>query len=140
MRKQGRLAVLFPGEAANNKANKMRPSAQIYPFPAPQAVVARPGASFQKIRTDLVETQLYDARRQMRAAILGAIACGAVTMMCSICAYVSYVAAIIAQSAILWGFATAMLIVGGFFVHIGWREHRDYRGFLMLYRGAMRNV
>lgn len=117
----------------------MRPSAQIHPFPAPQVVVARPGATFQKIRTDLVETQLYDARRQMRAAILGAIACGAVTMMCAICAYVSYVAAIIAQSAILWGFATAMLIVGGFFVHIGWREYREYQGLLMLYRGVMRN-
>jgi len=112
-------------------------SAQIYQFPA-RATIARPGAAFQKIRTDLVETQLYDARRQMRAAILGAVAAGAVTLMCAIVAHAFYMAAILAQSLLLWGFATAMLIVAGLFVHIGWREYNDYRGILDGYRRIMR--
>lgn len=116
-----------------------RSSAQIFQFPAPpRVVVARPGAPFAVLAGEY-ERQLHDARQAMRYAILGAIACAAVAMMCAICAYAFYVSAILAQSAVLWGFATAMLIVGGFFVHIGWREHRDYQGFLTLYRGAMRN-
>lgn len=113
-------------------------SAQIYDFPT-RVTVARPGAPFAAIRTELVEAQLRDARQQMRQAILGAIACGAVTLMCAICAYAFYISAIIAQSAILWGFATTMLIVGGFFVHIGWREYGDYRGLLDVYRCACRS-
>ncbi len=112
-------------------------TAQIYRFPAERAVVARPGAPFQ-ILSQRYQAQLRDARAAIRNAVLGAIACGAVAMMCSIAAYAFYVSAIIAQSKVLWSFATAMLIVGGFFVHIGWREYRDYQGLLSLYRGAER--
>lgn len=116
-----------------------RTSAQIYAFPTPpRATVSRPGAPFEVLVGDL-ERQLHESRQQMRYAILGAIACGAVAMMCSICAYALYVSAIIAQSTILWSFATAMLIVGGFFVHLGYREYRDYCGLLNLYRGAFRH-
>ena len=116
-----------------------RTSAQIYAFPQPQrVVVARPGAPFATLARNY-ERQLRESRQQMRTAIGGAIACAAVTMMCTIAAYAFYVSAIIAHSAVLWGFATAMLIVGGFFVHLGWNEYREYHGLLSLYRGALRH-
>jgi hypothetical protein len=116
----------------------MRQSAQIHYLYPQRVTVARPGVPFEKIRTELVEAQLHEARRQIRDAALGAAACGAVTLMCAICAYAFYVSAILAQSLVLWSFATAALIVAGFFLHIGWREYVDYRGFLAAYRGACR--
>lgn len=116
----------------------MRPSAQIYRFPAPCAVIARPGAPF-RVLADKYQAQLQATRAAMRHAILGAIACGAVCMMCSIAAYAFYVSAIISQSIVLWSFATAMLTVGGFFVHLGWREYREYQSLLILYRGVERH-
>jgi hypothetical protein len=112
----------------------MRQSAQIHYLYPQRVTVARPGVQFEKIRTDLMETQLYEARQSMRRAILGAAACGAVAFMCAICAYAFYVSAILAQSFVLWSFATAMLIVAGFFLHIGWVEYRDYLGLLGAYR------
>lgn len=117
----------------------MRPTAQIYRFPPPRADVARPGAPFQ-ILAQKYQAQLRDARAAIRNAVLGAIVCGAVALMCAITAYALYVSAIIAQSTVLWSFATAMLIVGGFFVHIGWREYREYGDLLQLYRGVSRNA
>lgn len=113
-------------------------SAQIFQFPAPpRVVVARPGAPFAVLAGEY-ERQLHDARQAMRYAILGAIACAAVTMMCAICAYAFYVSAILAQSVVLWGFATAMMIVGILFLSLGYREYRDYAGILQLYCGAVR--
>lgn len=113
-------------------------SAQIFQFPAPPRVtVARPGAPFTVLAGEY-ERQLHDARQAMRYAILGAIACAAVAMMCAICAYAFYVSAILAQSVVLWGFATAMIIVGVLFLSLGYREYQDYGGILQLYRGTIR--
>jgi hypothetical protein len=117
----------------------MRQSAQIHYLYPQRVTVARPGVQFEKIRTDLIESQLYEARQSMRLAILGAAACGAVALMCAICAYAFYASAILAQSMVLWSFAAAMAIVSGFFLYIGWVEYRDYQGFLAFYRGISRH-
>ena len=115
-------------------------SAHIYAFPttAPRRViVARPGAAFETLAGDC-QIKLHESRRQIRYAALCAGACGAVALMASLCAYAFYVSAILAHSMALWSFATAMLIVGGFFVHLGWVEYREYHGLLSVYRGAVR--
>jgi len=112
----------------------MQRSAQIYYFPPPVINVARPGAVYAQVRTTLIEAQLHEARQAIRRAALCAGACGAVALMCAICAYCFYVSAILAQSMVLWSFATAALIVGVFFLYIGWREYVDYQGLLSAYR------
>jgi hypothetical protein len=114
-------------------------SAQIYDFPAPSRVtVARPRAPFIKLARDY-EHQLHQSRQQIRYAALCAGACGALALMAALCAYLLFVSAILAHSLVVWSFATAMLIVGGFFVYLGWWEYRDYQGKLSLYRGAVRH-
>jgi hypothetical protein len=79
---------------------------------------------------------LAERRRLMQHSALGAGLCGAVTILCAICAYALFLAALMSLSMLVWVAAMVMTAASAALLYRGIQEHGDYAEQLRLYRLA----
>jgi Kef-type K+ transport system membrane component KefB len=106
----------------------MRQTADIHAFPI----------SRRQMLPLIRARDLAERRRLMQHSALGAGLCGVVTLLCAICAYALFLAALMSLSMLVWGAAMVMTAASAALLYRGSQEYRDYAEQLRIYRLARR--
>jgi multisubunit Na+/H+ antiporter MnhG subunit len=104
----------------------MRQTADIHAFPI----------SRRQMLPLIRARDLAERRRLMQNSAIGAGLCGVGAILCAICAYALFLAALVSLSMLVWVAAMVMTAASAALLYRGIQEHGDYAEQLRLYRLA----